>query len=83
MRGCSLGHSGLRPVAERHEATAARVALAWLLGPGRVNVILKATAEQHVRENRVPLDLRLTADDHAELDRALPPPTDPQPLGTQ
>jgi diketogulonate reductase-like aldo/keto reductase len=42
--------------------------------------IPKASSEAHVRENRAALDLRLTEQDLADLDRAFPPPTGPQPL---
>jgi len=33
-----------------------------------------------VRENRAALDIRLTDQDHAELDRAFTPPKRPRPL---
>ncbi|HET8697044.1 MAG TPA: aldo/keto reductase, partial [Gammaproteobacteria bacterium] len=36
--------------------------------------IPKASTEEHVRDNRAALDLRLAPDDLAELDRAFPPP---------
>jgi diketogulonate reductase-like aldo/keto reductase len=40
-------------------------------------VIPKAATLEHVRENRAALDIRLTDQDLAELDRAFPPPTRP------
>jgi diketogulonate reductase-like aldo/keto reductase len=43
-------------------------------------VIPKAATLEHVRENRAALDIRLTDQDLAELDRAFPPPTRPRPL---
>jgi diketogulonate reductase-like aldo/keto reductase len=43
-------------------------------------VIPKATALEHVRENRAALDIRLTNQDLAELDHAFPPPKRPRPL---
>ena len=78
-QGRMLGHKALAEVARRHEATPAQVALAWLLAQG-VIVIPKATVLAHVDENLGALDLTLTADDLATLDRAFPPPTSPQPL---
>jgi diketogulonate reductase-like aldo/keto reductase len=63
-----------------HQATPAQVALAWVLRQEGVNAILKAGTPQHVRENRRALDLELTSEDLAALDRAFPPPTGPRPL---
>jgi diketogulonate reductase-like aldo/keto reductase len=56
------------------------VALAWVLREPGVMAIPKAGTVAHVRENRAALDLRLTAEDLASLDRAFPPPDGPQPL---
>jgi diketogulonate reductase-like aldo/keto reductase len=67
-------------VAEKHGATAAQVALAWLLRNDDVCVIPKASREEHVRENARALDLHLDADDLKRLDGAFPPPTGPAPL---
>jgi len=43
-------------------------------------VIPKAATLEHVRENRAALDVRLTDQDLAELDRAFPPQKRPRPL---
>ncbi len=43
-------------------------------------VIPKAGTEAHVREDRAALDLELTAQDLAALDRAFPPPRGRRPL---
>jgi diketogulonate reductase-like aldo/keto reductase len=69
-----LENPALGSIAERHGATPAQVALAWLLRHDGMYVIPKAGREAHVRENRAALDLDLTAADVAELDRAFPPP---------
>jgi diketogulonate reductase-like aldo/keto reductase len=79
-QGRMLGHPGLRGVAVRHGATAAQLALAWLLRQESLTAIPKAGTPAHVRENRAALDLRLTEEDLATLDRAFPPPTGPRPL---
>ncbi|MDQ2696438.1 MAG: aldo/keto reductase [Pseudomonadota bacterium] len=79
-QGRILRHPGLKAVAARHGATPAQVALAWLLRQDNLIAIPKAGTLEHVRENRAALDLRLTDDDNAALDRAFPPPAGPQPL---
>lgn len=70
----------LQIVAERHGATPAQVALAWTLRGEGVIAIPKASQEKHVRDNRAAADIRLTAQDLAELDAAFPPPRRKQPL---
>jgi diketogulonate reductase-like aldo/keto reductase len=70
----------LTGVAIRHRATTAQIALAWVLRQPDVMVIPKAATLEHVRENRAALDIKLTAQDLAELDRAFPPPAGPRPL---
>jgi len=79
-QGRLLHHPELRRIASGHHVTPAQVALAWLLRQDGLNVIPKATTETHVRENRAALDLHLTEQDLATLDRAFPPPTREQPL---
>jgi diketogulonate reductase-like aldo/keto reductase len=70
----------LTGVAIRHRATTAQIALAWVLRQPDMMVIPKAATLEHVRENRAALDIELTAQDLAELDRAFPPPRAPRPL---
>jgi diketogulonate reductase-like aldo/keto reductase len=79
-QGRLLAHPVLQSVAGRHGATAAQVALAWVLRHADVIAIPRAGNPKHVEENRGALDLRLTAQDLAALDRALLPPSGPQPL---
>ena len=74
-QGRILRRGELRAIAARYEATPAQIALAWLLRHPDVMVIPKAATPQHVRENRAALDVKLTAEDLKELDRAFPPPT--------
>jgi diketogulonate reductase-like aldo/keto reductase len=73
-QGRLLGVAALKEVASRHEATTTQVALAWLLGKPATIVIPKATNAAHLRDNFAALDLKLTDDDVAVLDRAFPPP---------
>ena len=79
-QGRMLGHPVLQGVASRHDATPAQVALAWVLRQDGLNAIPKAGTPTYVQENRTSLDLRLTEQDLATLDRAFPPPTGPRPL---
>lgn len=80
MAYCPLGQGELssdrtlKTLAERHQATPAQIALAWLLMREDVIAIPKAVQASHIRENVQALELRLTSDDLAELDRAFPPP---------
>lgn len=79
-QGRLLGHPVLRSVAARHQVTPSQAALAWVLRRDDVCAIPRASKPAHVRENRAALDVRLSAGDLAELDRAFPPPTRKQPL---
>ncbi len=79
-QGRMLHHAVLRRVAERHHATPAQVGLAWVLRQDKVIAIPRAGVPDHVRENRAALEVRLTQEDLAELDRAFPPPDGPRPL---
>jgi diketogulonate reductase-like aldo/keto reductase len=80
-QGRMLRNRGLQQVAARHGATAAQVALAWLLRQEGMIVIPKATRPEHARENRAALDLRLSDADLPELDRVFPQPKGRTPLG--
>ena len=54
--------------------------LAWTIRGEGVIAIPKAAQEKHVRDNRAAADIRLTAQDLADLDAAFPPPSRKQPL---
>ena len=72
--------AGVRRVAERHEASPAQIALAWVLRQPQVLTIPKASKLEHVRENRAAADIELTGQDLADLDAASPPPRRAAPL---
>ena len=72
--------TALHDLARRLGATPAQVALAWVLAQPGVVAIPKAVSEAHQRENLAALQLRLGAQDLAELDRLFPPPLRKQPL---
>lgn len=79
--GPMLRDKTLVEIARRHDASPAQIALAWLLGrPGTI-VIPKAASLDHVRDNRRALDLPLTEEDRAAIDRAFPPPKGKTALG--
>ena len=73
-QGRLVGHPALEGVAGRHGATAAQIALAWLLRRPGLMVIPKAGTVAHVEENRAAADIALSESDLAELDGAFPPP---------
>ena len=70
----------LRAVGVRHAATAAQVALAWVLAQPGVVAIPKAVDPQHLRDNLAARDLVLDDEDLARIDRAFPPPALKRPL---
>ena len=79
-QGRMLGHRELQKVAERHGATPAQVALAWVLRMEGIIAIPRAGEPHHVRENRGALDLHLTEGDFAELDQVFRRPRQQVPL---
>jgi diketogulonate reductase-like aldo/keto reductase len=72
--GALARHAGLAAIGRRHGASAAQVAIAWLLTRPDVIVIPKASRAEHLQQNRTAADLELTPADLAEIDRLLPPP---------
>ena len=70
----------LEAVAAEHEATPAQLALAWVLRERDIIAIPKASQPQHIRENRAALDIELTPEDLAKIDKSFPPPSRKVPL---
>ncbi|MCP1676976.1 aldehyde reductase [Natronocella acetinitrilica] len=70
----------LRRFAERHGISPAQAGLAWLLDQGDVIAIPKTRTPERVTENRAALEITLTGEQRAELDRLFPPPDGPGPL---
>lgn len=73
-------HPQLAAFAGRHAMTAAQAALAWLLHTDDAIVIPKSVHRGRIKENLAAVELRLTAEQLAELDAIFPPPRGPQPL---
>ena len=79
-QGAILRDAKLAALAGKHGATPAQIVLAWVMRTEGVIAIPKAGRAEHVRDNRAALDITLTPDDLAELDRLFPPPRRKQPL---
>jgi diketogulonate reductase-like aldo/keto reductase len=75
-----LENATLKKIAKRHDATAAQIALAWVLRQPDVIAIPKASDEKHVRDNACSIHIKLAKDDLADLDREFPPPKFKKPL---
>jgi diketogulonate reductase-like aldo/keto reductase len=69
-----LENATLKKIAKRHGATTSQIALAWVLRQLRMIAIPKASNEKHVRDNARSIQVKLTREDFAELDREFPPP---------
>jgi diketogulonate reductase-like aldo/keto reductase len=77
-----LENKTLKKIAKRHNATPAQIALAWVLRQPGVIAIPKASSEKHVRDNARSIEIELTKEDLAELDREFPPPKSKKSLPT-
>ena len=72
----------LKAIAAEHNATPAQIMLAWVLRQPDIIAIPKASRPEHIRENRAALDIELTDEDLAKLDKSFPPPARQIPLET-
>jgi len=79
-QGALLRHAGLRELAQRLDASAAQVALAWALSRPGVMVIPKSTDAGRLRENLGAAALSLGPRELARLDEVFPPPRRRQSL---
>lgn len=86
MAYCPLGHGELieqpllREIGDRHGATATAVALAWAMRSGQVLAIPESGSADHVRDNAVALQLRLSNEELALIDQHWPAPRFKEPL---
>jgi diketogulonate reductase-like aldo/keto reductase len=69
-----LENAMLKKIAKRYDATTSQIALAWVLRQSGVIAIPKASNPEHVRDNAQSIEIKLTSEDLAELDREFPPP---------
>jgi diketogulonate reductase-like aldo/keto reductase len=79
-QGALLRKSTLKCLAQGIGCTPAQLALAWLLAQPGVVTIPKSASRERVKENLGALELSLSPEILAELDRAFPPPRGKQPL---
>jgi diketogulonate reductase-like aldo/keto reductase len=75
-----LYDGALKAIAETHGWTASQLALAWTIDRGGVIAIPKASRRDRLDDNLKALDVRLTPEVRAALDRAFPPPHAAIPL---
>lgn len=79
-QGRLLGAAELGRIAAAHAATPAQVALRWVVRHDHVIAIPKAGTPAHVEQNRLALEIALTAEELAALDRVFAPPRRKLPL---
>jgi len=79
--GSLLRSPVLNEVAARHSASAAQIALAWLLQRPDTVVIPKSAHPQRIRENLQALEITLGGEDLDALERAFPAPAGAVRLG--
>jgi len=72
--------ASLKKLADEVGCTPPQLALAWLLAQPGVVTIPKSASRDRVKENFGALDVKLSPQILAELDRAFPPPKGKQPL---
>jgi diketogulonate reductase-like aldo/keto reductase len=65
----TLRHATVQRIAQAHGVSAAQVALQWLVRQPQVITIPKTSDLDHARDNLAALDLELSADEVAELDK--------------
>jgi diketogulonate reductase-like aldo/keto reductase len=75
-----VDHRAVQAVAAQHDATSAQIALAWVIRKEGVMAIPKAASPRHARDNAGALNIRLTHEDLAALDKAFSPPKEKKPL---
>ena len=75
-----LENATLTKIAERHGTTTSQIAIAWVLRQPGMIAIPKASNEEHVRDNARSIEIKLTSEDFAELDREFPAPKSKKPL---
>lgn len=73
--GDLIRNKTLIEIGNRHNATAAQIALAWSIRNPNILSIPKASTAKHVEDNFKSLSITLTNQDLKELDTAFPPPT--------
>ena len=81
-QGRLVSDERLRPLADKHQATMAQIALAWGMTQPDVIPIPKSAKVSRVVENGQARDIEFDAEDLALLDQLFPPPSTAVPLKT-
>jgi diketogulonate reductase-like aldo/keto reductase len=81
-QGALLANQELIHLAKAYQATAAQIALAFLMRQGNVVAIPKTSSVHRVEENRSAIDIKVTDADWQALDRMFPAPKRKMPLET-
>jgi diketogulonate reductase-like aldo/keto reductase len=79
-QGRLLNKPALKKLADEAGCTPAQLALAWVMAQPGVVTIPKSASRERVKENLGAIDVKLTPQIAAELDRAFPPPKGKQAL---
>ncbi|MBV8391669.1 MAG: aldo/keto reductase, partial [Alphaproteobacteria bacterium] len=79
-QGRLLGDAALRKLAGSIGCTPGQLALAWVLAQPGVVTIPKSMTRERVKENIGAVDIKLSPEILAELDKAYPPPKKKQSL---
>jgi diketogulonate reductase-like aldo/keto reductase len=79
-QGGLLGKTALKKLAAEVGCTPAQLALAWVLAQPGVVTIPKSSTRERVKENLGAVDIKLSPQVLAELDKAFPPPKGKQSL---
>ncbi|MBA7846711.1 aldo/keto reductase [Klebsiella sp. RHBSTW-00484] len=80
LRNGLLNHTVVKNIAEARGITAAQVLLAWVISHQGVLAIPKAASIEHVEQNAAALEIVLSAEELALLDKAYPAPGRKTPL---
>ncbi|HCB1500201.1 TPA: aldo/keto reductase [Klebsiella michiganensis] len=80
LRNGLLNHTVVKNIAEARGVTAAQVLLAWVVSHQGVLAIPKAASIEHVEQNAAALEIVLSAEELALLDKAYPAPGRKTPL---
>ncbi len=80
LRDGLLENSVVQDIAHAHRASAAQILLAWVICHQGVMAIPKAASVAHVEENAAVLNIVLSEDDLARLNKAFPAPNRKTPL---
>jgi diketogulonate reductase-like aldo/keto reductase len=79
-QGGLLGKTSLKKLADEQGCTPAQLAIAWLLAQPGVVTIPKSSTRERVKENLGALEVKLSPEMLAALDKAFPPPKSKQSL---